>query len=97
MNPGDKIYINDAYSGGDINVVYFSQDLNETQMLVQCNERYSVINKNIIVSESDYNEYRDSIYKDILKKFQDFISRNRINESMILRIIEDLKLKRYLK
>ena len=97
MNPGDKIYINDAYSGGDINVVYFSQDLNETQMLVQCNERYSVINKNIIVSESDYNEYQDSIYKDILKKFQDFISRNRINESMILRIIEDLKLKRYLK
>ena len=97
MNPGDKIYINDAYSGGDINVVYFSQDLNETQILVQCNERYSVINKNIIVSESDYNEYQDSIYKDILKKFQDFISRNRINESMILRIIEDLKLKRYLK
>ena len=97
MNPGDKIYINDAYSGGDINVVYFSQDLNETQMLVQCNERYSVINKNIIVSESDYNKYQDSIYKDILKKFQDFISRNRINESMILRIIEDLKLKRYLK
>ena len=97
MNPGDKIYINDAYSGGDINVVYFSQDLNETQILVQCNDRYSVINKNIIVSESDYNEYQDSIYKDILKKFQDFISRNRINESMILRIIEDLKLKRYLK
>ena len=77
--------------------MYFSQDLNETQMLVQCNERYSVINKNIIVSESDYNEYQDSIYKDILKKFQDFISYNRINESMILRIIEDLKLKRYLK
>lgn len=95
MNPGDKIYINDAYSGGDINVVYFSQDLNETQMLVQCNERYSVINKNIIVSESDYNEYQDSIYKDILKKFQDFISCNRINESMVLRIIEDLKLKRH--
>ena len=97
MNPGDKIYINDAYSGGDINVVYFSQDLNETQMLVQCNERYSVINKNIIVSESDYNEYQDSIYKDILKKFQDFISCNRINESMVLRIIEDLKLKKALK
>ena len=95
MNPGDKIYINDAYSGGDTNVVYFSQDLNETQMLVQCNERYSVINKNIIVSESDYNEYQDSIYKDILKKFQDFISCNRINESMVLRIIEDLKLKRH--
>ena len=95
MNPGDKIYINDAYRGGDINVVYFSQDLNETQILVQCNDRYSVINKNIIVSESDYNEYQDSIYKDILKKFQDFISRNRINESMILRIIEDLKLKRH--
>lgn len=95
MNPGDKIYINDAYSGGGINVVYFSQDLNETQMLVQCNERYSVINKNIIVSESDYNEYQDSIYKDILKKFQDFISCNRINESMVLRIIEDLKLKRH--
>ena len=95
MNPGDKIYINDAYSGGNINVVYFSQDLNETQMLVQCNERYSVINKNIIVSESDYNEYQDSIYKDILKKFQDFISCNRINESMVLRIIEDLKLKRH--
>ena len=95
MNPGYKIYINDAYSGGDINVVYFSQDLNETQMLVQCNERYSVINKNIIVSESDYNEYQDSIYKDILKKFQDFISCNRINESMVLRIIEDLKLKRH--
>ena len=95
MNPGDKIYINDAYSVGDINVVYFSQDLNETQILVQCNDRYSVINKNIIVSESDYNEYQDSIYKDILKKFQDFISRNRINESMILRIIEDLKLKRH--
>ena len=73
--------------------MYFSQDLNETQMLVQCNERYSVINKNIIVSESDYNEYQDSIYKDILKKFQDFISCNRINESMVLRIIEDLKLK----
>ena len=95
MNPGDKIYINDAYSGGNINVVYFSQDLNETQMLVQCNERYSVINKNIIVSESDYNEYQDSIYKDILKKFQDFISCNRANESMVLRIIEDLKLKRH--
>ena len=75
--------------------MYFSQDLNETQMLVQCNERYSVINKNIIVSESDYNEYQDSIYKDILKKFQDFISCNRINESMVLRIIEDLKLKRH--
>ena len=72
MNPGDKIYINDAYSGGNINVVYFSQDLNETQMLVQCNERYSVINKNIIVSESDYNEYQDSIYKDILKKISRF-------------------------
>lgn len=96
MEPGERIYINNMYGGG-IDVVYFSQDLNETQLLVQCNKRYSVISKNIIVQESAYNEYQDSIYKDVLKKFQDFISCNRINESVLLRIIDDLELKKDLK
>lgn len=92
MNIGDKIYINEIYSTG-ITVVYFSQDLNEKQILVQCGDRYSVINKDIIVSESEYNEYMDYVYKDTIKKFQEFISFNRINESTLLRMINDLKLK----
>lgn len=84
-----KIYINNHYTMS-IDEVYLSQDLNETQILVQIDDRFDVVHKNQITTEEQYNLYINSMYKDNLKKFRDYVLYSKVNKSLLLRMIDDL-------
>ncbi len=84
-----KIYINNHYTMS-IDEVYLAQDLNETQILVQKDDRFDVVHKNQITTEEQYNLYINSMYKDNLKKFRDYVLYSKVNKSLLLRMIDDL-------
>lgn len=85
----DKIYINNHYTMS-IDEVYLAQDLNETQILIETNGRFGVVYKTQITTEQQYNLYIESMYKDNLKKFRDYVLYSKVNKSLLLRMIDDL-------
>lgn len=62
----EKIYVNNYCTIG-IDCVSLVQELNDAQVLIEDNGRFSVVNKGQIVAEEDYNSYIETIYKDDLK------------------------------
>jgi hypothetical protein len=89
MKQSDKIYISNHYTMS-IDEVYLAQDLNETQILIENDGRFNVVHKNQITTEEQYNLYIESMYKDNLKKFRDYVLYSKVNKSLLLRMMDDL-------
>ncbi len=85
----NKIYINN-HNTMSVDEVYLVQELNETQILIERNGRFAVIHKNQITTEQQYNLYIESMYKDKLKKFRDYVLYSKVNKPLLLRMIDDL-------
>ena len=89
MKQRDKIYISNHYTMS-IDEVYLAQDLNETQILIENDGRFDVVHKNQITTEEKYHLYIESMYKDNLKKFRDYVMYSKVNKSLLLRMMDDL-------
>lgn len=85
----EKIYVNNYCTIG-IDCVSLVQELNDAQVLIEDNGRFSVVNKGQIVAEEDYNSYIETMYKDDLKKFKEFISYSGTNKANLSRMINEL-------
>lgn len=84
-----KIYIEEIDTSG-IKEVNLVQELSEEQILIEWNGIYRVTIKSFVVSEEKYLKYQESLYKDKLKDFRDYIKHRNIGKSLLLRMIDDL-------